>query len=318
MGKWDLFSALLGRLEAAGLIRPCDPAVVAARIKRADRRPKGWDLDLTRIRVDLAEDEVAVLERRFPGLAARLAASTQPGDADAADGVQPLHPAVAVADAAVHNAADGVQRSHPAPGTGCNQRTAGVQPVQPRGAVVAPEPILGSIRGTVRRPRAHARSADCSGWPGCRRWAGWGVLRRARLGLAAHRGPAGQADPGRAVGAGRGLDAAGASGIHRGEHQRCPQRVRSARGPALARRTTAPRPAAARPPWCGECDQDTRMLDFDGDTPRRCPRCKPSAVMNRTPLAEPISIRDLGGAGFHRAQHGVVRFEDFMPGPGKR
>lgn len=74
----------------------------------------------------------------------------------------------------------------------------------------------------------------------------------------------------------------------------------------------------ARPPWCGECDQDTRMLDFDGDTPRRCPRCKPSAVMNRTPLAEPISIRDLGGAGFHRAQHGVVRFEDFMPGPGKR
>ena len=40
----------LGRLEAAGIIRPCDPDVVAARIKRADRRPKGWDLDLNLIR----------------------------------------------------------------------------------------------------------------------------------------------------------------------------------------------------------------------------------------------------------------------------
>jgi hypothetical protein len=31
-----------------------------------------------------------------------------------------------------------------------------------------------------------------------------------------------------------------------------------------------------RPPWCGECDQATRMLGFDGDAPRPCPRCKPS------------------------------------------
>jgi hypothetical protein len=28
----------LDRLEAAGVIRPCDPAIVAARIKRADKR----------------------------------------------------------------------------------------------------------------------------------------------------------------------------------------------------------------------------------------------------------------------------------------
>jgi pyocin large subunit-like protein len=30
----------LDRLEAGGIIRPCDPDLVAARIKRADRRPK--------------------------------------------------------------------------------------------------------------------------------------------------------------------------------------------------------------------------------------------------------------------------------------
>ena len=32
----------LDRLEAAGIISPCDPGIVAARIKRADRRLKGW------------------------------------------------------------------------------------------------------------------------------------------------------------------------------------------------------------------------------------------------------------------------------------
>jgi hypothetical protein len=36
-----------------------------------------------------------------------------------------------------------------------------------------------------------------------------------------------------------------------------------------------------RPPWCGECDQATRMLGFDGDAPRPCPRCKPSAAARR-------------------------------------
>jgi Helix-turn-helix domain len=37
-----------------------------------------------------------------------------------------------------------------------------------------------------------------------------------------------------------------------------------------------PGPAArsVRPPWCGACDQVTRMLDYHGDAPRPCPRCK--------------------------------------------
>jgi len=39
----------------AGVIRPCDRDVVAARIKRADRRPKGWDLDPSLIRDELTE-----------------------------------------------------------------------------------------------------------------------------------------------------------------------------------------------------------------------------------------------------------------------
>jgi hypothetical protein len=36
----------------------------------------------------------------------------------------------------------------------------------------------------------------------------------------------------------------------------------------------------ARPSWCGQCDEVTRMLDFDGDAPRPCPRCKPWAAAN--------------------------------------
>jgi hypothetical protein len=37
----------LDRLEAEGVIQPCNPDIVAAKSKRADRRPKGWDLDLS-------------------------------------------------------------------------------------------------------------------------------------------------------------------------------------------------------------------------------------------------------------------------------
>ncbi len=42
--------ACLGRLEAGSLDQPCDPAVVAARIKRVGRQPKGWDLNLSLVR----------------------------------------------------------------------------------------------------------------------------------------------------------------------------------------------------------------------------------------------------------------------------
>lgn len=45
-------------LEAAGIITPCDPAIVAAFIKRADQRPQGWDIDIT-----LTRDNPEHLER---------------------------------------------------------------------------------------------------------------------------------------------------------------------------------------------------------------------------------------------------------------
>lgn len=36
--------------------------------------------------------------------------------------------------------------------------------------------------------------------------------------------------------------------------------------------------ALGRPPWCGGCDEQTRMLGrYDGDTPSRCPHCHPLA-----------------------------------------
>jgi hypothetical protein len=44
-------------LEQLGLIRPSDPQIVAAYIKRADRRPKGWDLVIHRV-IHNDEDEV--------------------------------------------------------------------------------------------------------------------------------------------------------------------------------------------------------------------------------------------------------------------
>ena len=56
----------LDRLEAEGIIRPCDPDIVAARIKRADRRPQGWTLNLTLVRDDLDDAAIAVLEHQFP------------------------------------------------------------------------------------------------------------------------------------------------------------------------------------------------------------------------------------------------------------
>ncbi len=123
----------LDRLDATGIIRPCDPEIVAARIKRADRRPKGWDLDLSLIRDDLTEANLAALEHQFPGLAARVAVAACPDAGDAADGLHSPHPVETV-----DNWPDGVQPLHPASGTGatsalagCNRRSHGVPQLHP-------------------------------------------------------------------------------------------------------------------------------------------------------------------------------------------
>jgi hypothetical protein len=129
----------MDRLEAEGIISPCDPDIVAARIKRADRRPEGWDLNLSLLRDDFDAAAVAVLEHQFPALGIRLAATAQPGADGPSEGVQSPDP-VETDDEAVDNWPAGVQQLHPAPGTRCNGRADGVQPAQERGAAVAPEP----------------------------------------------------------------------------------------------------------------------------------------------------------------------------------
>ncbi len=111
----------LDRLEEEDVIRPTDPELIAARIKRADRRPHGYDLDMSLVRTDLDEETITALERQFPGLRERVAAARAEG------GVQRLHP--------VSETPDGVQPTHPVDGNG-------VQPPQERGAAVAPEPSL--------------------------------------------------------------------------------------------------------------------------------------------------------------------------------
>jgi hypothetical protein len=47
---------------------PAAPGIVAARIKRADRRPQGWDLNLGMAGDDLAEAGIVKPERQSPAL----------------------------------------------------------------------------------------------------------------------------------------------------------------------------------------------------------------------------------------------------------
>ena len=117
----------LDRLEADGIIRPCDPAVIAAKIKRADRHPKGYDLGLGLTRLDLTDDDIAQMSRQWPGLRQRVDAARRA----AGIGVQPLHPAAARGAAAADD---------------------GVQPPQERGAAAAPEPSLTHPEGTTPPP----------------------------------------------------------------------------------------------------------------------------------------------------------------------
>ena len=56
-----------------------------------------------------------------------------------------------------------------------------------------------------------------------------------------------------------------------------------------------------RPPWCGQCDQATRMLGFDGDTPRPCPRCKPATAASRASPATPLACARTGSSAPPRA-----------------
>ncbi|TVT52605.1 hypothetical protein FNH05_12690, partial [Amycolatopsis rhizosphaerae] len=102
----------LRALEELDLIRASDPEIVAAYIKRADRRPHGWDL---------------ALERRGPTRA------------------------VDKSDASVDNPDTAVQPLHPAQARGVQRRASGVQTTTSRGADTAPEPSLNRPRTTRAR-----------------------------------------------------------------------------------------------------------------------------------------------------------------------
>jgi Helix-turn-helix domain len=262
----------LDRLAAEGIIAPCDPGIVAARIKLADRRPQGWDLNLSLARHDLNDAAVAVLERQCPGLGVRLAAAGQPGADSQADGVQSPH-AVATDGEAVDNSPGGVRQLHPEPGTGCNQRADGVQPAQLRGAAAAPKPYREPSRESAAPASARkvppAAEAAGGGGPISEFFAALGAdwqltaAQRSRLAatitLALNAGWTPQALAA--------FTGANTSGV------RNPYAVLAARlAPAELPLAHTQRPS--RPPWCGQCDERTRMLGFDGDAPRPCPRCK--------------------------------------------
>jgi hypothetical protein len=167
--RWPRWSATPGcrnarfvpawdRLAAEGIISPCDPGIVAARIKRADRRPQGWDLDLSLARHDLDDATVAVLEHQFPGLTAGPAPAAPSGADDQANGVHPPR-SVLTCSGAVDNRPGGVQQFHPEPGTGRNRHAGGVQLAQERGCSSCTQTVQGTVRRTLRRPRVAGRGA---------------------------------------------------------------------------------------------------------------------------------------------------------------
>jgi hypothetical protein len=271
----------LDRLEAAAIIRPCHPGIVAARITRADRRPQGWNLNLRLVRDDLDNAAIAVLEHQFPGLSIRLAAAAPPGADGQSDGVQSPHPESGDSEA-VDNRPDRVQQLHPEPRTGCNHRIDGVQQAHERGAAVAPEPS----REPSMEPSAasaHARQVPATAGTAGGGQAvdeffavlddGWRLTADQRARLA----PAAQA----ALHAGWSSQALATFTGANTASVRNPYAVLAARL-SPAELPPPPQPQRpARPPWCGQCDEVTRMLGFDGDAPRPCPHCKPWAAASR-------------------------------------
>jgi Helix-turn-helix domain len=152
----------LDRLEAYEIIRPCDPDIVAARIKRADRRPKGWDLDLSLVRDDLDQPGAAAPEGQSTIRRAGLAALWRPDHHGHPNEVQSPHPAARGVDNAVHE----VQQSHPhrqrgatsAP-TGCSRRNYGVQQLHPNRPENHPWNRPPPPRVRARRPLTPAQLA---------------------------------------------------------------------------------------------------------------------------------------------------------------
>jgi len=276
----------MDRLEAEDLIRPGDPAIVAAKIRRADRRPQCWDLAVDRIRTDLSGEELTVLERQFPGLRERVAAARagagMPARPCHPGGVRQLHPA---RETPVDNVADGVRLLHPAESAGCSSFRDGVQLAHERGAAAAPEPSFEPSREPSAAPgpvREDCRPVDSHPGPGggiseffTALGPSWPLTAAQQARLAPQVAPA--LTSGWAPAALAAFAGANTAGV------RSPYAVLAARL-ATGELPAPPRVRPPRPPWCGECDKDTRMTGYYGAAPARCPRCGPQgATRSRSP-----------------------------------
>lgn len=284
--------ASLSRLAESRIIRPCSPEIIAARIRRADRRPRGWDLDLTLVRDDLTDEDITNLERQFPGLRNRIEeahSGAQTPVCATGDEVQPSHPA---SSDPVDNSSDEVQRLHLVEGTGCSQYTNGVQLTHSRGAAAAPEP---SIEPPSEPPAAYSRARARNpepvknpaggGDPGIDEFFG-------RLGSAWPLSPAQRTRLRPAVTVALGLgwqpgDLAAYVGANT-VGVRNPAAVLAVRlSPSELPVPASPSPADRRKPWCGQCDERTRLLEDDFNEigvhqkMRRCPRCGPGSGLGR-------------------------------------
>jgi hypothetical protein len=126
----------LDRLEADGVIRAGDPEVVAAKIKRGDRRPQGWDLAVELIREDLDDDDLLAIAKSNPLLRPFLAEGRP--DLGVYSRGATAAPRGSSVNRSTGRGATTAPRDDERGATSAN----GVQPAQARGAVVAPEPSL--------------------------------------------------------------------------------------------------------------------------------------------------------------------------------
>ena len=216
------------------------------------------------------------LEYQFPGLRARvLAAQAAPGLSPLSE-VQPPHPAECV-----DNSHHEVQGLHPATRTECSERTSGVQLPRPPGAAVAPEPPEEPSNEPSAAPHADRQRASSQaglgGGPAAEFFAALGDEWRLTGSQQARLSSAVAA----AVGSGWDPQDLAAWTCTNTAGIRNPYAVLAARLSPAELPPPSPR-QRARLPWCGECDERTRLVDFDGDAPRPCPTCRPMMLSGHT------------------------------------
>jgi hypothetical protein len=97
----------------------------------------------------------------------------------------------------------------------------------------------------------------------------------------------------------------GETNIRQGvERVRNPYAVLAVRLSAAELPPAAPANRPPRLPWCGDCDERTRMAGFYSDAPHPCPRCKPTArAQQRSP--SPNSPHRLPGGPAQQASIGA-------------